>query len=189
MSDWYMENGEYSSVDRSRGIAYDNDNDAWVELGSTPGSTPVWWQHSNHDSSYGYDRASPQEDDAKKRRIEAELNALSAKVAGCSSRIAERKKDTPKDMLALLGICIFFLFEGLYLDPTNLDLQQYTGKYASYTGASLAAKLIAVGLIIAMPIFYYKRRKELNELKTELLGSQDRKQQLEIELASKNEGN
>ncbi|WP_373581093.1 hypothetical protein [Collinsella aerofaciens] len=66
MSDWYMENGEYSSVDRSRGIAYDNDNDAWVELGSTPGSTPVWWQHSNHDSSYGYDRASPQEDDAKK---------------------------------------------------------------------------------------------------------------------------
>lgn len=49
--------------------------------------------------------------------------------------------------------------------------------------------LVAVGLIITMPIFYYKRRKELNELKTELLGSQDRKQQLEIELASKNEGN
>lgn len=181
MSDWYMENGEYSSVDRSRGIAYDNDNDAWMELGSTPGSTPVWWQHSNHDSSYGYDRASPQEDDAKKKRIEAELNALSAKVADCSSRIAERKKDTRKDMLALLGICLFYLFVGLSLDSTNLDLQ--------YTGAPETAMLVAVGLIIAMPIFYYKRRKELNELKTELLGSQDRKQQLEIELASKNEGN
>ncbi|WP_373581094.1 hypothetical protein [Collinsella aerofaciens] len=84
-------------------------------------------------------------------------------------------------MLALLGICLFYLFVGLSLDSTNLDLQ--------YTGAPETAMLVAVGLIIAMPIFYYKRRKELNELKTELLGSQDRKQQLEIELASKNEGN
>ena len=43
LSDWYMENGEYASVNKSAGMAYDSDNDAWVELGSTPGSTPVWW--------------------------------------------------------------------------------------------------------------------------------------------------
>lgn len=47
-----MENGEYTSVNRSAGMAYDSDNDAWVELGSTPGSTPAWWKEkgsSTHD--------------------------------------------------------------------------------------------------------------------------------------------
>ena len=78
LSDWYMENGEYTSVNRSAGMAYDSDNDAWVELGSTPGSTPVWWSRdrkekdsSTHDWCTHLD-ANPRYRELKSRLQEAE---------------------------------------------------------------------------------------------------------------------
>ena len=43
MPDWYMDNGDRTWVNTDEGIAYDTDNDAWCELGSSPGSTPYWW--------------------------------------------------------------------------------------------------------------------------------------------------
>lgn len=48
-----MENDEYAPVNKSAGMAYDSDNDAWVELGSTPGSTPVWWSRSWREKGSG----------------------------------------------------------------------------------------------------------------------------------------
>ena len=45
MRDWYMENDSRTWVNLGEDdIAYDTDNDAWVPLGSTEGSTPYWWR-------------------------------------------------------------------------------------------------------------------------------------------------
>ena len=79
MGDWLMENGDRTSV--MGDFAYDTDNDAWCELGSTEGSTPVWWRSKGR--TYGGDYQEPKkatlaraierrkEELEKARRIEA----------------------------------------------------------------------------------------------------------------------
>ena len=81
MGDWYMENGTYTS--HKEDMAYDQDNSAWVEMGSTPGSTPVWWREhrSNDSSSHSSTRtAQPSKEVIERRermqRLQEELESL-----------------------------------------------------------------------------------------------------------------
>ena len=56
MGDWLMENGDRSF--HSGDFAYDTDNDAWVPIGDSAGSTPVWWRkHGDGPSSYSLSAA------------------------------------------------------------------------------------------------------------------------------------
>ena len=42
MGDWYMEDGKYHS--HYGDMVWDDNNSAYVEMGSSPESTPVWWR-------------------------------------------------------------------------------------------------------------------------------------------------
>lgn len=117
-----MENGEYASVNRSAGMAYDSDNDAWVELGSTPGSTPVWWSRdwrdrkekdsSTHDWCTHLD-ANPRYRELKSRLQEAESQRTQIQSKR-EKAINEQKKNRLYYVLAgFLGVV--WLFDLCYL--------------------------------------------------------------------------
>ena len=84
MRDWLMENGERTCV--SGGFAYDTDNDAWCELGSTEGSTPVWWRKYERGRSGGQGRELSDEQ-------KAELDRLKSVVASYDSQLEGRRAE------------------------------------------------------------------------------------------------
>lgn len=121
MRDWYMENGEYASVDRGSGMAYDSDNDAWTELGSTPGSTPFWWRWGRDEDDFGEgeDISTRQEKaallESLRKSSESALKEAKGKLASLNEEIQRRREKNAGDtsllsvfisgMLGLGGIC------------------------------------------------------------------------------------
>ena len=93
MGDWYMENGEYAP--HVGDMAYDYDNGAWVEMGSTPGSTPVWWR-KHHGSDYGYSRELTPEEKAeleeRKAQRKAQREAAQKEVERLEAELADAEK-------------------------------------------------------------------------------------------------
>lgn len=180
MSRWYMENGEYGEVDSSFRIAYDDDNSAWVELGSTPGSTPVWWSFYPEDGG-GCDSgaipvASRGRQEAEKRlsEIRSELKPLPEKIENCVALLEKDRKKIRKNILGMSGFCLYCLTIGFYF----LDKPLPNGKYA---GAPEAAVMTGIALLVVLPIYVVKKRMKLGELESELSENRALKERLEKE--------
>lgn len=146
-----MENGEYASVNKSAGMAYDSDNDAWVELGSTPGSTPVWWSRnrkgkdsSTHDwRTHLY--ASPKYRELKSRLQEAESQRTQIQSKR-EKAINEQKANRLYYVLAgFLGVV--WLFDLCYL------IDRFITSHASNIYDIVLSIIVAFLLFLAISFF------------------------------------
>lgn len=125
-----MENDEYAPVNKSAGMAYDSDNDAWVELGSTPGSTPVWWSRSWREKGSGahdwhaYLNAYPKYRELKDRLQETESQR--AHIQSKREKAINRQKNNQSSffdcrILGVLGLCgLGYLIDHLASHTPNI---------------------------------------------------------------------
>lgn len=70
-------------------LAYDHDNDAWVEMGSTPGSTPVWWRtrgKRNRDGSYTDADYQPSQREKELAELRKRTEGLRAEIESLESQ-------------------------------------------------------------------------------------------------------
>ena len=117
MREWLMENGDRTSV--MGDFAYDTDNDAWCELGSSEGSTPVWWrgrgwsrggsqgQPSKADLSRAIDRC--KEELAEARRLEMLEGELEAVQKKCAMPYDAADAMGDLNWISAIGGVLFFL--------------------------------------------------------------------------------
>ena len=101
MSDWLMENG--SRTEHYGGeFAYDTDNDAWCEMGSTPGSTPVWWRnHGSDRSAYASNYSEALE--ARKEQLREEIAVFDKRIAEKEAVLKELEAQSTKPLRESLG--------------------------------------------------------------------------------------
>ena len=89
MGDWLMENGDRSF--HSGDFAYDTDNDAWCEMGSSPGSTPVWWRKYGDSGGASSDRQLTAEELAKQEQRKREAEKWSNYVQRTEKEIENKR--------------------------------------------------------------------------------------------------
>lgn len=150
LSDWYMENDEYAPVNKSAGMAYDSDNDAWVELGSTPGSTPVWWSQNRREKDSGANNwrahlnTNPKYRELKNRLQESESQR--AHIQSKREKAINRQKDNQSSFLIAGFLGVLGLFGLGYL----ID---YLASHTPNIGDIVFLALVAFFLFLAVSLF------------------------------------
>lgn len=172
MRDWLMENGERTSV--MGDFAYDTDNDAWCELGSTEGSTPVWWRGRSRSSRFPSRQSKEEMLKSSLEKRKREL-AEAQKREQLEQQLAEARKRSSSrstlydDMAGLNIMCVLGAI-GFYVTFSHAP-----ERYATAVTAITLVILVPVALSLISFCFDKVRqpaieanRKRVRELEAEL---------------------
>ena len=137
MGDWLMENGDRSF--HSGDFAYDTDNDAWCEMGSSPGSTPVWWRkYGDRGDSFSFNRSrrlTPEEREemtSLRNQLNKEqkvLNRYTKELEECSSEKHIKQVKDNSTSSTLIYTVVFtplvLIFLGVVFGVSSLNATVY----------------------------------------------------------------
>ncbi len=174
MRDWYMENGDRTWVNPDADIAYDTDNDAWVPLGSSEGSTPYWWRfYDKGEGSYSSEEKKEESEEQKKRA--QRRKAAQERLETIEARIPELESKANATsfygMGLVVGVPLLILLVVAAYSSSGGDLSNVASVFYFWLfviGAVVLASIIGVAHASSCDSNAKALKVEAQELKKEL---------------------